>query len=99
MAILLNLDLWVCLGVIICCLVAYIRSKYPLLPYSGCVIVLGLTIRLLAGQVVDIGQSFDGETDEEVIEFIFLPALIAECALSLDSHVVLRHLFFTPSPE
>jgi len=93
MAILPDLDLWVCIGVLICCLTAYIRSKFPRVPYSGCVILLGLLVRLCASLVLrwENDLNLGDETEEQIIEFIFLPALIAECALSLDSHIIFRH--------
>ena len=84
-----EIDILVLLLVACLAAIAFKRIKFP---YTVGLVIVGLILSGLASQIeaLEIVNTF--ELSEELILFIFVPPLIFESALNMDSRLLLRNL-------
>jgi len=89
-----RVDLWLLMALLFFCAVVNLRLKVPLLPQTGLLLGVGVLLRCVGTFVTGVETSvkhMDGITADTIMLF-FLPALIAECALSLDWYTFKREI-------
>ena len=89
-----RVDLWLLMALVLFCAVVNVRLKVPVLPQTGLLLGVGVLLRCVGTFVTGVETSvkhMDGITADTIMLF-FLPALIAECALSLDWYTFKREI-------
>ena len=90
-----RVSLWLLMALLFFCAVLSLRLKVPKLPQTGLLLLVGVFFRCVGTYVGGVGTSvrhMDGVSSETIM-LIFLPALIAECALSLDWYTFKREIW------
>lgn len=88
------IDLWVFVALLLSCVVIYLRDSVHV-PLSALLMLAGFVLRIagehigMLGNAVHVMDTIDAET----ILLIFLPALIFECAFSMDWYMFKREFW------
>ncbi|MEL7408863.1 MAG: cation:proton antiporter, partial [Cyanobacteria bacterium J06558_2] len=88
---LLNIEIDILVLLLIACLSA-IALKQLKFPYTIGLVIIGLILGTLANQIPALEVINTFKLSEELILFIFVPPLIFESALNMDSRLLVRNL-------
>jgi NhaP-type Na+/H+ or K+/H+ antiporter len=86
-----DIDLWVFIALLLSCVVIHMRESVKV-PISAMLMLVGFVLRVAGDHIGMIGHAVVvmDNVDAETILLIFLPALIFECAFSMDWYLFKR---------